>query len=287
MTDVETLLRSRLHDELDGIAPSTLTAQGALRAGQQARRRRTAMVSVTAVLALLTGVTAGVGLMRHDTSRTDSVVASGRFEDRTVGYANQFRAGNFTGIRADMTPAVRSQLSEETLRSTWQLAMDDLGPLVRITAPVLESSNPATYLMPLHFRSGDANMRVTYDSSGAVIGVTLLSVGVEQLPTAPRALEAAARQVVDDMVSGHFASVRNRFDATMTRKLSTAELASAWRQVAVDKHGGFVSTGGVTATAVRGNTVIDVFCTMHSGELKVRVAFDEQERISGLFLLEP
>jgi YD repeat-containing protein len=286
MTDVETLLRNGLHDQLDGLQPSTLTASGALRAGHRARRRRTALVSATAALAVLAGVATGVTLLRNDTSSNDSVVAASALADRTATYAEQFRDGDFAGIRADMTPEVRSQLSEKQLRDTWQLAMDDLGPLVRITPPVLESGNPATYLTPLHFRSGDANMRVTYDSSGAVIGITLLSAQVEPLDTVPAALASESRQIVADLVAGRYDAVRSRFDATMTRKFSAAALSSAWRQVAVDMHGGFVSTGGLTATRISGNTVVDVFCTMHKGELKVRIAFDQQGLISGMFLLE-
>jgi hypothetical protein len=286
MTDVETLLRNGLHEQLDGITPSTLIASGALRAGHRARRRRTALVSATAALAVLAGVATGVTLLRDDTSSNDSVIAAPALADRTATYAEQFRDGDFAGIRADMTPLVRSLLSEKQLHDTWQLALETFGPLVRITPPVLESGNPATYLMPLHFRKGDANMRVTYDRDGAVIGITLLSSQVELLDTVPPALANASRQVVDDLVAGRYDAVRGRFDANMTRKFSTAALSSAWRQVAVDMHGGFVSTGGLTATRISGNTVVDVFCTMHKGELKVRIAFDKQERISGLFLLE-
>jgi hypothetical protein len=52
-------------------------------------------------------------------------------------------------------------------------------------------------------------------------------------------------------------------------------------------HGGFVATGGATARRLGGNTVVDVFCTMHQGELKVRVSFDGNRMISGLYFLEP
>jgi hypothetical protein len=287
MTDVETLLRNGLHEQLDGLQPSTLIASGALRAGHRARRRRTALVSATAALAVLAGVATGVTLLRDDTSSNGSVIAAPALADRTTTYAEQFRDGDFAGIRADMTPEVRSLLSEKQLHDAWQATLDNLGPLVRITPPVLETGGPATYLMPLHFRKGDANMRVTYDRDGAVIGITLLSAQVEPLDTVPAALASASRQIVADLAQGQYDKVRSRFDANMMRLLSVAELRSGWEAKAVQEHGGFVSTGGMTATRVLGGTVVDVFCTMRKGELKVRVSYNSSGAVSGLFLQNP
>jgi hypothetical protein len=287
MTDIETVLRSRLHEELDGMQPSTLTPRDALRAGHRARRRRTALVSATAALSVLAGVAVGVTLIRGDSSGRDSVVAASALADRTAAYARQFRAGDFAGMRADMTPAVRDQLSEQQLRSAWQMALDTLGPLVRITPAVRESDEPAAYLMPLHFREGTANMRVTYDRDGAVIGVTLLSAQVEQLKSVPPALAPQARQLVLELAQGRYDRARSRFDARMLRLLSVTELRSGWESKAIREHGGFVSTGGMTASRVLGGTVVDVFCTMREGELKVRISFNSSGEVSGLFLLNP
>ncbi|MCU1592486.1 MAG: hypothetical protein JWP11_3742 [Frankiales bacterium] len=287
MTDVETLLRDRLHAHLDGLEPSTLTARDALHAGHRARRRRTAMLSATAALALIAGATTGVALLRQGSPKRDSVVATGALADRTAAYAGEFRDGNFAGIRADMTPGVRAQLSEQQLRTAWLMALDNLGPLVRITPAVLDQGATTTYLLPLHFRSGDANMRVTYDVDGAVIGVTLLSAQVEPLDSVPAALADASRQVVEDLANGRYTEVRGRFDAKMTQLFSVTDLGKAWESAAVQEHGGFVSAGGMTATRVLGATVVDVFCTMRKGELKVRISFDQDGHISGLLLRNP
>ncbi|MDT7573353.1 MAG: hypothetical protein QOE05_3527 [Actinomycetota bacterium] len=288
MSDVETLLRSRLHEQLDDLQPSTLTTQQALRAGRRARRRRTAVVAAAAALTLLGGTATAATLFDRAPEGRDSVVAAPTFADRTASYAEQFRSGNFAGIRADMTPDVRAQLSERRLRDAWQMALETFGPFAQAEPPaVRDADTAATYLLRLRFGKGDVNMRVTYDDDGAVIGITLLSAQVEQLKTVPADLAAASRQILDDLAHGRYQSVRSRFDDRMMQLLSVRKLDDGWQAIAVKKHGGFVSTGGMTATRILGATVVDVFCTMQRGEMKVRISFDDRGAVSGLLLQTP
>lgn len=286
MTDVESVLRERLHAELDSLEPSTLIAREALRSGHRARRRRTAVLSAAAAVVLIGGGVLTASVLGRPTPARDSVVATGGLADRTVTYAEQFRDGDFASIRNDMTPEVRPLLPESRLRSVWQQAIAALGPLVRIP-PAVKDNGPATYLSALHFRSGDAHLRVTYDDAGRVIGITLLTASVEKLDVVPSALADTSRQVVDALAHGRYDEVRKRFDTTMTRLLTVDQLRDGWQQAAVREHGGFVSTGGMTATKVRGATVVDVFCTMKRGELRVRISYDDAGLISGLLLQTP
>ena len=288
MTDVETLLRSQLHDQLDHLQPSTLTGQQALRLGRRARRRRTAVAAITAAVALLGGVASGAALLRSGTEPRDSVVAAPGLADRTTTYAEQFRDGDFAGIRADMTPEVRTHLSEQRLKDVWQECIELFGPFVRtVPPPTRDPGSRDTYLLRLQFSKGDVNMRVTYADDGAVIGVTLLSAQVEELDAVPSELVAASRQIVADLAHGRYEDVRSRFDERMTALLSVDELRDGWQAAALDKHGGYVSTDGMRATRVLGNTVVDVFCTMQRGELKVRISFDDRGAVSGLLLQTP
>lgn len=287
MTDVESLLRDRLHAELDGLEPSTLTAREAVRAGHRARRRRTAVIAAATAMVVIAGGVTGLSLLDRRTAARESVVATGGLADRTVTYAEQFRDGDFASIRKDMTPDVRALLPESKLRSVWQDALAMFGPLVRVTPAVRDTDSTATYLSPLHFRSGDANLRVTYDGAGRVIGITLLNASVQRLDVVPPELASTSDAVVDDLAQGRYQQVRARFDDTMAGFLTVAQVRDAWQQAAVREHGGFVSTGGMTATKVRGATVVDVFCTMQRGELTVRISYDDTGLISGLLLQNP
>ncbi|MBK5306032.1 MAG: DUF3887 domain-containing protein [Frankiaceae bacterium] len=285
MTDVETVLRSRLHEQLDDIHPSTLTSARALSSGHRARRRRSIVLAGSAALALFAG---GAGAMTALQSQPthESVIPASGLPTRTVAYAEQLRAGDFASIRADMTPATRAALSESALRSVWHQALATYGDPTGVGSPVVDAGTVTTVRVPLQFSRGTVDLRVAYDDRGDVVGVTLLTSGVEQLPDASQALQETARQVVADLADGRFGRVHARFDARMSAGLPAAALGRAWQQVAVDLHGGFVSTGGLSSTRIAGNTVIDIYCTMQRGDLNVRVSFNDVGRISGLYLLD-
>jgi hypothetical protein len=286
MTDVETLLRSQLHDRLDDVEASPMTAQRALTRGHRVQRRRTAVVAASAALALVAGGAAAVSFVERTGTSTDSVTPASGLAGRAVEYAEQFRDGNFADIRDDMTPSVRALLPESLLRSGWQQTVDESGPLTGIGPAARDPRTTHTYLVPLHFRNGDARLSVVYDDQGRIVGLRLLGPTDAEDPKVHAAL-GQAPGVVDDLAAEQYDRVWARFDANMRQKLPVTKLRDAWRMVAVDEHGGFVSTGGHTVRTVRGATVVDLFCTMHRGGLTVRISFDDHGDISGLFLLEP
>jgi YD repeat-containing protein len=289
MTDVETVLRTQLHDRLDDVGSSTWTAQRALRAGQRVRRRRIALVACSAAVVLgAAGLTVALVVDRTAPTTDEAVTtpASG-LTSRTVDYAEQFRADDFTTIRSEMTPRTRATLTEATLRSGWEQIVAAYGRSTGVGEPSVSTAGNTTVLVPLRFARGAVDMRVTYDGSGRVIGVTLLNAGLEELPPQAAAFETEAREVVALLNNGRFADVHARFDETMSKGLPVDALRQAWQDVAIDRHGGFVAAGGVTARQISGNTVIEVFCAMRKGELKVRVSFDQARQIIGLYFLEP
>jgi YD repeat-containing protein len=269
MSDLETALRTQLHDRLDDLSPSTLTAQLALRSGQRARRRRTAVLA--------------------DSRRSshDSIVAASALPSRAVAYAEQFRRGDFATIRGDMTAPTRAALTEATLQAAWNQIVAAYGHPTGLGDPTVTPEGGTTVLVPLRFARGAVDMRVTYDAQGRVIGVTLLNAGLTGLPSDAAAFETQAREIVAELDGRRFSEVYARFDQAMAKALPIETLRQAWQDVAITKHGGFVAAGGATARQISHTTVVDVFCTMHRGELKVRVSFDASRRIVGLYLLEP
>jgi YD repeat-containing protein len=287
MSDVETVLRNQLHDRLDDLEPSTLTAQRALRGGQRARRRRTAIVAATAAAVLIAAGITAVSLDGTGAGRQESITSASGLGDRTTAYAGQFRDGDFAGIRADMTPDTRSALSEAALRSGWTQVVAAYGRLDSIGKATVTDSGNTIVLVPLRFARGAVDMRVTYDEQGAVIGVTLLNAGLEDLPPDAEGLKTRAREVVAALSTGRYQDVYAQFDDTMSKGLPVSKLKRDWELVADGMHGGFVAIGGATTRQSSGNTVVDVFCTMRKGELKVRVSFGKSRKISGMYFLEP
>ena len=285
MTDVEARLREHLHDRLDPLEAGSLLPAQVLRSGRRARRIRTTAIAA-AVAVIVTGGATGAVLAMGGRDRAAVVPATG-LSERTVAYARQIAGEDYGPIRDDMTDRTRDALTEERFRDVWARVVDALGPYESVGAPVVEPQPPGTTVrVPLRFRHGVADLRVTYRGDGKVIGVTLL-VGSGAPTAASAGLERAAREVVADLAAGRWAEVRSRFDETMTDALSEDRLRASWEAVAEARYDGFVRVEQVTTSTVGAHAVLDVLCEMRNGRLRVRVAFDREERISGLFLLAP
>lgn len=100
----------------------------------------------------------------------------------------------------------------------------------------------------------------------------------------PEAAELAT-SVIRDLIAGRWSSVAEQFDPAMRDGLSEDALAAAWAQIiglsgAFEKHGepNLARAGDVTVT----NTPI----SMEAGDYTARIAFRDDRKIAGLFILE-
>lgn len=96
----------------------------------------------------------------------------------------------------------------------------------------------------------------------------------------PRAVSTFTRWAERDW------GLRSDFNDTMLERLSEEMLASAWTQVTCAL-GGFVELGEPRQQLLGGNTVVDVPMTFEKGEMKGRVAYDQDGKVAGLFILNP
>lgn len=112
----------------------------------------------------------------------------------------------------------------------------------------------------------------------------VLSAAVLQPVIAAPDFEAMGRQVVAELASGAFDQVAARFDEKVAAGLPASKLAAIWN--ALTKQAGPVS--GVTAVRMEsaGNMhVVDLTTAFERGSIIVRLAFSDDGRIGGLFLL--
>ena len=89
------------------------------------------------------------------------------------------------------------------------------------------------------------------------------------------------------MAARRFYAIREDFDDNMTAKCSTQMLRRGWRQMRLMK-GRYLGIGGEPEEQQRdGYWVIDLPLRFRRSEAKLRVAYDNDGRIAGLFLLNP
>jgi hypothetical protein len=95
-----------------------------------------------------------------------------------------------------------------------------------------------------------------------------------------------ARQVVTSLTAGRSDEVRSHFNDVMDASLSSQQLSTLWERFTTAK-GAFVSAGAPTAVHVRRVTIVSVPVQMSKEAGLVRVFFDSDGKINGLYLLNP
>ena len=94
------------------------------------------------------------------------------------------------------------------------------------------------------------------------------------------------KQVVANLAAGEIDAIRSHFDDVMDASLSRAQLAALWDRFTAAK-GSFVSEGSPSVENRRRVTVVSVPVQMSKAAGIVRVYFDSDGKIDGLYVLNP
>ncbi len=291
MSELEDMLRTQLHGHLDGVGFDAGLSGGVPARAARLRRRRTALVSGAVALSLLSGASLAVVIPRFLDDRasigfTGTPKVDGA-QEATVGrravlYARQFAAGDFESVRADMTPAARTALTVARLRGVWRSLFDD-GDDITVGEPrdSVTADRPVGSAVA-RSATTRAVVRIIVAAGGDIRSVLVTADGDGDFEADPGVRRT--REIVAQLAAGDYAAVRRDFDATMGKGLSARRLEQAWEQI-VAQYGAFSRVDGVVSRLDGRFQVVDAVCEFVEGTMKVRVAYDGQQQISGLFIL--
>jgi uncharacterized protein len=110
------------------------------------------------------------------------------------------------------------------------------------------------------------------------------SISAAQQPAATEELTAMAKQFVDLLAKEEFANAVKNFDATMTRLIPEAKMRELWTALNAQV-GAYKKQLATRTEKVNNYDVIVVTCEFERIPIDVRIVFDKQKRISGLFYL--
>ena len=116
-------------------------------------------------------------------------------------------------------------------------------------------------------------------ASGLAVGC-----GQESGGRSKAALVAEAQAVVEDIDGGRHGAIRERFDNNLMKMLSEDQLAKAW-DVFTDRKGELKRIADTEVVERDPFTVVNVFVDMERQDGQVRVSFDRDGKVAGLFLL--
>jgi dienelactone hydrolase len=97
-------------------------------------------------------------------------------------------------------------------------------------------------------------------------------------------LTTRAKTFVNQLDKGDFAAATQQFDATMQKAMPQEKMRATW-QALVGQVGAFKQQVGTRATKAQGYDIVFVTCQFAQAKIDVKVVFDGQKKIAGLFFL--
>ena len=101
---------------------------------------------------------------------------------------------------------------------------------------------------------------------------------------------AAQKKITEEVVGyfedGKYADIYALFDETMKSSISTEKLGEIWSSLPV-QCGKYIGAGDAIASEVQGYVVVNHYLDFENVDLDLRLAFNANNQISGLFFVPP
>ncbi len=98
----------------------------------------------------------------------------------------------------------------------------------------------------------------------------------------PEELIAQAKEFVDLMAKGEFSRAVENFDSVMSKAMPEAKLKEVWQTV-INQAGPFKKQKGTRTETLPKFDIVYVTCEFEKGDLDVKVVFNKEEQITGLW----
>src|SRR2546427_626205 len=124
-------------------------------------------------------------------------------------------------------------------------------------------------------------------ASWSLMGIVLAAgIGVAAEPPAEDKLKeqkALAKELVDALAKEDFAAARKDFDDVMKKSLSADKLEANWQQV-IKGVGPFKKLTGYRTETAGKLDIVYAICRFEKEELEVKVVFNGDKQVTGLFI---
>jgi hypothetical protein len=94
------------------------------------------------------------------------------------------------------------------------------------------------------------------------------------------------KQVIGNLESENFSEIYTLFDDKMKAAISVDKLREIWKTLPL-QCGKYIKNGKAIASEVHGFIVVNHFLDFENVDLDLRLAFDAENQISGLFFVPP
>jgi Protein of unknown function (DUF3887) len=192
-----------------------------------------------------------------------------------------FAAGRFEAASIDFNDALRPIVTPAVLAGVKEQCDRQVGAFQFVTE-VHQGREDGFRVVELiaKFERSPVSVRVVFDNFDRVGGVHINPIAP---PPVEPALEASARELLTNIVAGHFDEAGRHFDDTMRAQLPPAGLVELSRKIA-NTYGTFRSVSEVHQRFDKTYRIIDVIAVCDKMPIAFRVAFDAQDRIAAVHI---
>lgn len=192
-----------------------------------------------------------------------------------------FTAGRFEAACRDFNDELRPMVTAAVLANVKEQCDRQVGAFQSVSE-VHQGSEDGFRMVELiaKFDKSPVSVRVVFDNYDRVRAVYFNPIVP---PLADPALEAVARELLANIVAGHFDEAGRHFDDTMRSQLSPAGLAGLSKNIA-NAFGTFRSVTEVHQRFEKPFRIIDLIVACDKTPLAFRVAFDVRDRIAAVHI---
>ena len=208
-------------------------------------------------------------------------------------FINQLVDNDFTGAYSRFDTAMSKAMPVNNLISTWHQVVTQVGPYKgQVATRTADQQGSLVVTVTCQFEDGIIDIQLVFDNSGKISGLNFTSVkapataptqtAAANQPAVDDSLIKAAKTFVDQLVKGDYEGATATFDTSMKSAAPASKLKEIWETLLIQA-GAFQQQTGTHTAVQQGYQIVFVTCQFEKTLLDVKVVFNSQGQISGLF----
>lgn len=192
-----------------------------------------------------------------------------------------FVNGQFDAAGAEFNDALRPQITPKYLADVKADLDRSAGSFQSVTAVNRKTIDGSRAIeLVAKFEKSLVSVRVVFDVRDRISAVYMNPI---LPPPVEPALDANARELITNLMSGHYDQAGAHFDDTMRRQLPPAALADLHQKL-LAAFGAYQSVREVRQSFQSPYRIIELFASFEKQSMIVRLAFDGQDRIASVHI---
>jgi len=228
----------------------------------------------------------------------DSEPQSPALIESAAAVVRQLAAEDFCAAQKDFDSNLKRTFTTEKLQQWWATVIRQAGAFKQ-QSHATQQKTPEGYdavLVTCELEKSRIVIRVVFDVTQKIVGLWAMpdADGSASTPTSPYTdlpqansaedTKAAANRVIDLLVAQKFSEVWTMFDSRMKSGLPEQRLRDGWTSLIVNV-GSFKRVVESNYMRMDGIDTLLTRCEFEKGYAQIRLAFDADKKIAGLYLL--